>query len=248
MKLKLTYVLLFIIAIGCKNENELSFKPLHFKSDTCTDCPKVEIAIFDFKEDSKIANTINASLKEEVINQLLYDDNSKVSSIEEAIASFKNGYLALKKMYPDETLGWEATIKGAIVYENNDVLTIQIETYIFTGGAHGYSATHFLNFDKKKGDQLENWQVFKDKNAFEHYAEIKFKLQEGIPENTTINSTGFMFEGDVFYLPANIGFTEKGLQLVYNQYEVASYADGPIIITLPYSEIKNYLATEIKKE
>tara|TARA_R110000868_G_scaffold124959_4_gene330095 strand:+ start:26213 stop:26959 length:747 start_codon:yes stop_codon:yes gene_type:complete len=248
MKLKITYLLLFLIAIGCKNEDELSYKPIHFKSDTCADCPKVAITIFDFKGDSKIARTINTNLKKEVINQLLYDDDIKASNIKEAITSFKNGFLELKKMYPDETLGWEATIKGEVVYENKDVLTIQLETYIFTGGAHGYSATRFLNFDKKKGDHLENWQVFKDKNAFEHYAEIKFKLQEDIPQNASMNSTGFMFEGDAFYLPANIGFTEKGLQLVYNQYEVASYADGPIVITLPYNEIKNYLAIKIKKE
>ena len=55
-----------------------------------------------------------------------------------------------------------------------------------------------------------------------------------------------MFENDEFYLPNNIGFTKNGLQLIYNQYEVASYADGPMSITLPYAEIRNYLAVEIK--
>ena len=55
-----------------------------------------------------------------------------------------------------------------------------------------------------------------------------------------------MFEKEKFYLPNNIGFTKKGIALCYNQYEVASYADGPIVLTLPFNEVKKYLSTRIK--
>jgi hypothetical protein len=55
-----------------------------------------------------------------------------------------------------------------------------------------------------------------------------------------------MFEKDHFYLPENIGFTEKGIKLLYNQYEVASYADGPIELTLPYKDIRKFLSGNIK--
>lgn len=237
-----------MLVLGCKKKDELSYKPLSFKSEKCAECPKVTIDIFDFKDESSISTTINNSLRKEVIKQLLYDDEIEVATIDEAIISFKNGYLDLKKMYADETVGWEATIKGEVLFENKDILSIQLETYIFTGGAHGYSATRLLNFDKKKGDQLENWQLFKDKEGFEHFAELKFRIQEDIPQNSYINSTGFMFEDEQFYLPNNIGFTKKGLELVYNQYEVASYADGPIIMVLPYLEIQNYLAIDTKQE
>ena len=246
MNIKLAILIVILLAFGCKKKDELSYKPLSFKSEKCADCPKVIVDIFEFNEGNELATVVNSALKKEVINQLLYDDEIKVSSIEEAISSFKNGYLELKKMYPDETLGWEADIKGSVLYENVDVLSIKLETYIFTGGAHGYSVTRLLNFDKKKNIVLENWELFNDPEGFKHFAELKFKIQEDIPQNGTINSTGLMFENDEFYLPNNIGFTKNGLQLIYNQYEVASYADGPMSITLPYAEIRNYLAVEIK--
>mgnify|MGYP003653775725 FL=1 len=246
MNIKLTFLILFIVVAGCKKKDELSYKPLTFTSENCTDCPKVEVAIFEFNDESGLSSVVNSTLKKEVINQLIYDDEIKVSSIEEAITSFKNGFLELKKLYPDETLGWEANIKGTVTYENKDVLSIELETYIFTGGAHGYSVTRLLNFDKKKNVQLENWELFKDVDGFKHFAELKFKIQEDIPQNGSINSTGLMFENDEFYLPNNIGFTKKGLLLIYNQYEVASYADGPMSIILSYSEIKNYLAVEVQ--
>ena len=77
-------------------------------------------------------------------------------------------------------------------------------------------------------------------------AEAKFRSQEKIPASEPINSTGFMFDGETFYLPENIGFTQEGIQLLYNQYEVASYADGPIVLTLSYKEVKDYLTVKIK--
>ena len=93
---------------------------------------------------------------------------------------------------------------------------------------------------------MEDWELFEDKEGFEQYAETQFRLQQNIPVNNPINSTGFMFEKNHFYLPENIGFTEKGLKLLYNQYEVASFADGPIELTLPYKDIQKFLSGNIK--
>ena len=56
-----------------------------------------------------------------------------------------------------------------------------------------------------------------------------------------------MFEGDSFYLPQNIGYTQNGLQLFYEQYEVASYADGPITLTVPYIEIEKFMQVPVKQ-
>lgn len=241
MKSSIPYLLFFILLLGCKNTDQLTFEPVNYENAPCDDCPKVSISIPKVLEKIKVGLAIENALREEVIFLLTFDDEIKATNIEEAIQSFDNGYTELKNMYPDEAASWEAKINGEISYEDKKILTIQLDSYIFTGGAHGYSATRFLNFDKKKGTELENWQLFKSTGDFEHFVESEFRSKEKIPQDKPINSTGFMFEQDSFYLPENIGFTEKGLQLHYNQYEVASYADGPIVLTLPYDEVKNYL-------
>lgn len=248
MKIKLVFLLLLMIIVSCKNKEDVSYTPLSFKNDKCTECAKVAIDIFEFKNETKLGEVINNVLREEVINQLDYEGTIKNATIEDAITGFKKEFQELKSKYPDETMDWEAIIKSEITFENKDVLTIMLDTYIFTGGAHGHSSLSFLNFNKKKDELFENWQFFKEKDDFKHFAEVKFRIQEDIPQNGAINSTGFMFEEDTFYLPANIGFTQKGLQLIYNQYEVASYADGPIIMTLPYNEVQKYLSVNTKKE
>lgn len=246
MKIRFAYLWIALLFWNCEKDHRLTFGPLDFITENCTNCPKVTIHVPKALDESPISGTINNSVKEEVISLLIYDDEIEATTIEEAIQSFENGYLELKKMYPDEPMGWEADIEGKVTYEDQNILTIQINSYSFTGGAHGFSSTRFLNFDKAKGLEMANMEFFKDPLEFQNFAEGKFRDQEKIPATGSINATGFMFEGDEFYLPENIGFTQEGLQLLYEQYEVASYAEGPIILTLTYKELEPYL--KFKKE
>ncbi|WP_047417175.1 DUF3298 and DUF4163 domain-containing protein [Cellulophaga sp. Hel_I_12] len=245
MKIQILFLLLLISVMGCKNKEEVAYVPLNYESDPCIDCATVAIAIFEFNKETDLGIAVNTALRKEIVRQLNFEGNAENASIEEAIAAFKKEFQDLRDMYPEESIDWEAIIKSEITYENKDVLTIQLDTYIFTGGAHGHSTLRFLNFNKKKNELFENWELFKEIDDFEHFAETKFKIQEDIPQNSEINSTGFMFEGERFYLPNNLGFTKKGVQLIYNQYEIASYADGPIFMTLPYTEIESFLSVKI---
>ena len=144
------------------------------------------------------------------------------------------------KEFP-ESVKWEVTIDGSILSRHKEMICIQLDSYMFTGGAHGYNATNFINFNLKSGDELYPSDLIKDINKFALIAEKIFRKQENIPLDKNINSTGFMFENDQFHLPENIGFTENEIILIYNQYEVASYADGQKTIEIPLSQIKELL-------
>ncbi len=246
MKAPIRLFLSFLLLLGCNDDHKLTFEPHTIADNDCPECPNILIEIPKSLEQSKLTETINTTIEEELISLMVFDDEIEASSIAEAIQSFKNGYEEIKKLYPDETAGWEAKIAGEVSFEDKNTITIALNSYLFTGGAHGYTTRSFLNFNKRKGKELENWELFKDQRHFENFAEAKFRIQEDIPQDKPINSTGFMFEQDEFHLPENIGFTEKGLVLIYNQYEVASYADGAIELLLPYAEVTNYLVRKVK--
>jgi len=222
------------------------FEPHTIASEFCTDCPEVSIVISKAQGTSKISKTINTALEEELITLLSFDDEIEVTSVDDALTSFKNGYLELQELYDDEPTGWEAKIESSISYEDANFITIILDSYLFTGGAHGYTSKRFLNFDKKRGIELENSELFKNAEDFRAFAEEMFRQKEAIPNGKPINYTGFMFEQDSFYLPENIGFTKDGLKLLYNPYEVASYADGAIELVLPHAEVKKFLAKKPK--
>jgi len=246
MKTKLFILLSLIIITGCEDSDKLAYETFNFSSEKCANCPEVSISFPKCTTATKISETINTSIQEEIISQLNYEDEIETNSIEKAANTFKEKFTEFSQKFPDETVSWEATIKGSVLYEDMNTITIELNTYIFTGGAHGYTSITYLNFDKKKSTELENWELFKDKDLFLAFLETKFKIQENIPQDKSINSTGFMFENDTFHLPENIGFTKKGLQFIYNPYEVASYVDGPVTITIPYNQINSYLSVKTK--
>ncbi len=245
MRLSNCFFLLFFLLIGCQDEQNLTFAPLSIQGEQCADCPKIAINLPKAIEETRIARSVNTALREEVIALLHFDEALEVSDIGTAIESFKSGFSELQEKYEDESTPWEARIDAEITYEDAALLTISLDAYIFTGGAHGYTSKRFLNFDKIKGEELENWRLFKDSLAFRDLAERHFRMKENIPSDKPINYTGFMFEQDSFYLPENIGFTEKGMKLLYNQYEVSSFADGTIELILPYEEVQKFLKPKI---
>jgi hypothetical protein len=213
---------------------------------SCHDCTKVNIHLPRAAAKDKISSTINNALEEEMIAQLTFDEETEASDIDGAIQSFTREYRSIRSMHPVETQRWEAKITAEVSFEDARMITIKIDSYLFTGGAHGYGSTRFLNFNKKRGSEMQSWELFSDRKDFQRYAENRFRRQENIPQDGPINSTGYMFERDTFYLPENIGFTEEGIKLYYNQYEVTSYADGPVELILPYQEVKKYLSGKIK--
>lgn len=246
MKTFFYYFLVFALLIGCQNDAKLTFEAQTIANEVCEDCPTVSIDIPKAQGTTRISKSINTALEEELIFLLTFDDEIEVNSVEDALESFKNGYQKLQRLYDDEPTGWEAKIEGMISYEDDDFITIALDSYLFTGGAHGYSSKRFLNFDKKKGIELDNAELFKNAKDFQAFAEEMFRQKEAIPKDKSINHTGFMFEQDSFYLPENIGFTDDGLKLLYNPYEVASYADGAIELVLPHNKVKKYLAKKSK--
>lgn len=247
MKTKLLYLLSFLVCIGCKQqEDTLTFEPYSIASKSCENCPTVSISIPKAMDKTKLSETVNIALREEIIALLNFDEESDAQNLEGAVHAFVKDYQDLNGKFPEESMPWEATIDGVVTYESKKILTIRLASYLFTGGAHGYTTNRFLNFDKEHGTELEGGELFKSEEDFIILAESEFRKQENIPSKAPINSTGFMFETESFHLPENIGYTDDGLLLFYEPYEIASYADGPIILTLSFKDVNPFLRFPIK--
>ena len=66
-------------------------------------------------------------------------------------------------------------------------------------------------------------------------AEIKSKGEERIDD---------YFFGDPFHLPANIGINDEGILMLYNVYEIASYAQGITEFTIPFEDVERFLKVQ----
>jgi hypothetical protein len=238
---RFTLFCLCLLLIACEEENPLEWQAREYLGQGCEQCPDVRVSIPEASERTQIGKVVNRGLREEIIEWLDYDEERQASDIPGAIGSFEKGYQQLRQRFPDETIGWEAKIEGEVGYESRQMISLKLTGYIFTGGAHGYSSTRYLNFDAERAKELEKWELFSDLSGFEALAEETFRETHGIQTERPINSTGFMFENNLFALPENIGVEPDGLILLYNPYEIASYADGDILLRIPLDRVKPLL-------
>ena len=240
MKPFLSLLFLVLLTVSCTDDAVLTFVPKEYHADTCEGCPTVEVNLPEASNGDAASNHINAALQEVAIATLSPLEETEVSSIDEAIDQFKKQFDELKEDY-EQAVPWEVTLDGEVSYQSESMVSIRLNSYSFTGGAHGYGATSFVNFDAMTGEQLEVEDLFSDLDEFTSYCEQLFRAQEHIAPERNINATGFFFEGDAFHLPENIGFTENGLLLIYNAYEIASYADGQKMVEIPLAEASKFL-------
>ena len=144
---------------------------------------------------------------------------------------------------------WGYDFKLEKLAETPGYVVFQSQNYIFMGGAHGgVTGDGYLTFDKKTGQRIEamldpgctaDIQPLLVKGLLGYYSEFDVNMsEEELKEHLQL-------EGDLIPLPAWTPYpTADGLCFVYQQYEIASYADGMPAFTLPYEEVQPYLTPE----
>lgn len=226
-------------------EMELSFttKTIEKRLDDCKpengECTFISLIYPIAKNAGDVSEKINKEIEHFLINTIDYQDDDGAEKPEELAENFLKNYQETALEFPDYELPWEATINGKVDYESDEMISIKFNTDIFTGGAHGYRSTRYLNFNSNTGELLTVQDIFKAE--FKEFVEKDFRKKKDIPAADNINSTGMFFEDDEFHLPENIGITSEKVILYYNAYEIAPYADGNFILSYSRSEIEPYL-------
>jgi len=236
MKRGFAFLLIFTCLFCCEEDYNLTFIERNKLYD---DNAIIEINIPEAQGNSVLAKAINFKIEHHIANTLNYTRTNVDSiTILEAIAKFDNEYLRFKSDFEESNLVWEATFDGEVMYQSSDIISIALSSYTNTGGAHGNSYITFYNFDTTNGKELELNQIINDIDTFTEIANTYFISKVN---NNTSESIADYFYGKDFQLPENIGYNEEGLVLLYNTYEIASYAMGITEFTIPYSEIESLL-------
>jgi len=120
------------------------------------------------------------------------------------------------------------------VHTSGYVLSLVVETYQYTGGAHGSSWRDYYNLDTLNGRQLALQELFKAN--FDYIIMINEEINQQIQEQSK-NGQGMYFEGPEGFktISADHPFYIKNKHLVicFGQYEIAPYAAGMPEFELP---------------
>jgi len=135
-------------------------------------------------------------------------------------------------------LSWDFDEDVKVIYNANDILSLEFSAYYYTGGAHGGYGSIFKNIDLKSGKTILLKDLLKPgyQDALSSIITKALKQQYGMTETTKLSDNGFFVE--TIDPSSNFYLTKKGIGFVYNPYEIACYANGMIDIFVPFSDME----------
>ena len=239
----LKQIMPFLFFVIILNSCDSEIKPITFKTASIDTKYEADISVIYDKaiETNALGKTINFNIEKTIISTL--SDASKKTNLVAVLEDFNLEYINFKTDFPEESEPvWELHIETEKSYQSEEIITIAISTYEFKGGAHGNDKLKFLNLNAKTGAVLEQSDILKNIEDFKTLAKSYFiKSLETQPDEDKNETIEDFFFGEPFQLPENIGFSDDGLVLLYNIYEIATYDEGYTEFAIPFEEAATYL-------
>lgn len=171
--------------------------------------------------------------------QIIININNEIC---EDVMEFKNSVkkqaIAYKKLYTEKIsktdedyfkYQYEVYVNNEVTYDRDNIISIVMTKYEFTGGAHGMTYLDDYNYNLLTGDRLILKDMFKSGVNYDEIInnpEIYFKGDEGFKG---------ISENQPFYID------EDGIVIYFGLYEIAPYYVGIPKFKLRFDEFSQYL-------
>ena len=198
-------------------------------SDT-EECASVVIkrAVFDQRPE------LNRALDQQLLMQL--QDNESDQTGPESLAEISEQFLAeAAEVEKVSSAPWQLRGETKQLSLHGDLLTVEISSYRYTGGAHGMPSEDWFNWDLSSDKRVALRDVIREgqEQKFWDLARAAHQRwldgQKGIDED--FRKIWPFQHSDTFRI------TDKGLVLLYGVYTLGPYAFGPVELTIPSSDL-----------
>lgn len=218
---------------------ELDFSDRTFSSEKNA---IVSIILPEAQGNSSTAKKINATLEQFACEALNIDASKETQSlIKESAVQFDASYSRFKKQISNELSQelpvWEANIDGEITFKNQSLISIAMNSSINTGSAKNNLKIKFFNFDPATGKAITIEESVNDLEEFKQLVK-KYYTKELL---TVYNNDKSLTKESPFKLPKSIGFSDDGVIIFYNSYELLMPFTETIEFTIPYEAANDYL-------
>lgn len=183
---------------------------------------------------------LNDSIKSKLISIFSFSDK-RPSSLQQMADGVITAYQAdTNAVNNHSSYTLDASVK--VIRQDSSLLVLDIEGYSFAGGAHGSSQAIFVNWDTKRNRQVSLGDILQDGTQpdLTRVGEKIFRKDEKLSDTASL-ANDYFFKDGKFSLNDNFMVTPGGLEFLYNEYEIKSYAQGQTKLFIPYSQIKSLL-------
>lgn len=139
-----------------------------------------------------------------------------------------------------------AVFSAKTPYRNKNLTVVELNTWqYYTGAAHGISATQFLNWDNANEKVLGLANIIRPGQRDAYLAVLKQAHTQWLSTNPDAQRDPAAYSRVWPFQPnENFGFSDAGLIVKYNSYEIAPYSSGQPELLIPYSALQGILRPE----
>ena len=204
-------------------------------------CPEIEIRYLNTNH-SWINNMTNERVNELVVNSKPTESAPIKTKINQsAINAAIDDFASSQFIDIPEGSSWAYSLMVTPEYLGHvsDFELFEIDSYVFTGGAHGMPYSEYLVFDlsTKKQIKLDDMLQSGKKSKFEALAYDAYKAWvKTVDDDVSSYETNWPFT-----LSDNITLTDKGVDIRYQHYSIGPYAYGMPVLSIPYSKLNGII-------
>jgi len=135
---------------------------------------------------------------------------------------------------------YEAYMEYKITYNQDGFLSLYIDKYEYTGGAHGNTVRSSDTWELCNGAHIPLYCYFKPEANYKELLieEIIRQADENMDTDTPPYFEDYRKLIVENFNPLSYYLTPEGLSIYYQQYEIAPYATGIVVFTIPYSIVE----------
>ena len=132
------------------------------------------------------------------------------------------------------------------VNDYKNITHVYMLTFAYTGGAHYTRDDTSLYYDNKTKEFVDLKYFFKDEESFKKLSSIAYYYVLKLEDKTFDELWVKRGTDPTIDNYQHFNFKDEGLEILFPPYQIASWADGEIKITIPYEEINDLLKEEYR--
>lgn len=174
-------------------------------------------------------------------------ENKKIKKkIDEYVTKQKDDFLNNVKAVEDiEQPKYDFNL-SVNVNDYKNITHVYMLTFAYTGGAHYTRDDTSLYFDNKTKEFVDLKYFFKDEEAFKKLSSIAYYYVLKLEDKTFDELWVKRGTDPTIDNYRHFNFKDEGLEILFPPYQIASWADGEIKITIPYEEINDLIKEEYR--
>lgn len=169
-------------------------------------------------------------------------DKRRDTSLKSFASNFIKGYIKDNPKQYSPDMFYTLNLKAKVVRQDSSLTTLQVDGYVYQGGAHGSSSVSFINWNTKTRSHVTLADILTVgyKPKLTAIADTIFRRQEQLSDTSSL-ARDYFFKDAKFALNDNYLITPLGIRFLYNQYEIKPYAAGTTDLFIPYNKIRSLL-------